>query len=50
MQTRLNLIDDKVHVNFPASITARDGDVVKVSGFMMPYEFQLKTITFPFDF
>jgi hypothetical protein len=42
MQTRLNLIDDKVHVNFPSSITARDGDVVKVSGFMMPMNSSLR--------
>ena len=42
MQTELKLEDGEVKVDFPEMILEQNGEVVRVSGFMMPMDSSLK--------
>ena len=42
MKTQLSLIEDEVKVDFPNEILEQDGELVRVSGFMMPMDSSLK--------
>ena len=46
MQTRLSWADDQVQVNFSDAVKNRNGDLVTVSGFMMPMDSSLKQTHF----
>ncbi|MAM81281.1 MAG: hypothetical protein CMP89_11045 [Gammaproteobacteria bacterium] len=42
MKTELSLVEDEVKVDFPNEILEQDGELVRVSGFMMPMDSSLK--------